>query len=111
MRKTAFYRPVLFAAAVLVIAIIILSVGSGEKGPRGRYVDNLGLSAMTFSGSSVTLKSLDANSPHPVNEEGTFTLHNDILTIQWNSGLSDTITYHADTDSIDYYGIIRYTKK
>lgn len=111
MKKSAFYHPLLLAAVVLIIATLMIRAGSGEKGPQGHYVDNLGLSAMTFSGNSVTLKSLDQNASHPINEEGTFTLKSGELTLQWSSGLSDTVSYDPDSVSIDYYGIIRYTKK
>lgn len=111
MKKLAPYRPFIMAALVLIIALLMLQAGSKEKAPHGRYVDNLGFSTMTFSGSSVTLKSLDPNSSHPVNEEGTFSLKDGTLTICWSSGLSDEITYDADTDTINYYGLIRYEKK
>ena len=95
----------------LLLAVLLLAslcaCGKSSNGPSGTYTGDLaGLSyTYIFNGNKVTKEG-------PLgSKNGTFTMDNNTVNITFEDGNKDSFTYDKKTDTLDFAGVMKLTKK
>ena len=90
---------------ILICSILVLFCSCGNQKLNGTYSDNMGFSSFEFNGEKVVLTTLVSTTT------GTYKMEGDTVTINYDDGNSDTLTYDEESDTLSWYGELIYSKE
>ena len=95
-------------ALLLVLELCIsLCACGGKNGPNGSYssyIAGIKFATLTFKGNKVLYETDDKET------EGTFVMDGNTVKISYENGNSDQFTYDPESDTLDFMGLMTFTK-
>ena len=96
-------------ALLLVLALCVgLCACGGKNGPSGTYTAYLAgqkFATLTFKGNKVLYEGKTRST------EGTYVMDGNTVKISYENGNSDQFEYDAKEDTLDYMGLMTFSKK
>lgn len=90
---------------ILTFVVLVLFCSCGDQKLSGTYSDNLGFSSLEFNGEKVILTTPTGTSV------GTYEVKGNAVIINYDNGNSDTLIYNEDSNTLNFYDMLTYSKE